>query len=364
MIITWDITRECNLNCIHCLNADKRLSGGSDLTTEKALDLINQFADYYVREIHFTGGEPFIRPDIFKLVRHATQKDIVVSFTTNGFQINEKISRELMGLSVNNIILSIDGSTPETNDSIRGKGAFNRVVEATNVLIREKERTGASLGINWSCVLLKPNLAEMPQLLALADKLKVTKLILIPFELLGNAKINEKFLKPETEEMIDVYQDLAKQMPDKRVKLSIPLPPKALNLLETKYEITLESQRERECYASTYTSYVTHDGLLYPCRYGPDIIDSLIKDGEIKPNQVSLDLKTNSFKDIYYSDLFMDFMKRVFQPAIFAKMIPCDRCEYLDSTRGLCLPKCPFKDGTEVEECLLAEKLLTDINHN
>jgi MoaA/NifB/PqqE/SkfB family radical SAM enzyme len=358
MIITWDITRECNLNCIHCLNADRRLSGGLDLITKDALNLINQFADYYVREIHFTGGEPFIRPDILQLAYHATERGLAVSFTTNGLLINESITEKLVDLAVKKIIISIDGGIPETNDLIRGEGTFNRVVEATKVLIKGKENSGARMEIIWSCVLLKPNLGEMRQLLSLADTLKVSKLMLGPLELLGNAKINEKILQPTIEEVFKACDDTAALTPKKNVMLSVPLPPKALRLLEARYHIDLESLRERTCSASTYSCYVTHDGLLYPCRYAPIIIDDVIRKGGLNPSQVTIDLKVASFREIYNSDLFLEFMRRIYEPGIYQEMVPCNRCEYIKTTEGLCLPKCPFSHETEVKDCLIAEEII------
>lgn len=358
MIVKWDVTKQCNLNCKHCLNADQRLSGSPDLTTKEALNLIDQFADYYVREIHFLGGEPFVRPDILQLAQHSNERGLTVSFTTNGLSINESIATKLADMTVKNVNISIDGGTPETNDFIRGEGSFKGAIEATKVLAKEKEDSGATMDICWCCVLQKPNVGEARRLLSLADALNVSKLMFSKLELIGNAKSNEQLLQTTTEEVFKACEKAAALMPQKHVRLSVPLHAKAVGLLEARYHVALESQRE--CHASTYWCHVTHDGRFYPCRLAHIIIDEMVRKGTLKPSQVRVDLKVDSFRDIYNSDLFLEFMRRIHEPRIYQNMFPCNRCEYMKTAQGLCLPKCPFADGTEVKECFMVEEIMKD----
>ena len=91
--ISWNLTKRCNLNCDHCyLDADFR--GGfrtDELNTEQCFTVIDQIAEVNPNAfLILTGGEPLLRPDIYKIIRYAADKKFMVVLGTNGTLINRE----------------------------------------------------------------------------------------------------------------------------------------------------------------------------------------------------------------------------------------------------------------------------------
>jgi MoaA/NifB/PqqE/SkfB family radical SAM enzyme len=131
---TW-----CNLRCVHCLNA----SGPKDpwlksLDTETVKRSIKEAESLGVKEIYFTGGEPFLHQDILKLLAFSLQV-APTTVLTNGTLITEKVSDALATLARVSpysleIRISVDDIEAAQNDRIRGKGAFAKAVRAIQLL--------------------------------------------------------------------------------------------------------------------------------------------------------------------------------------------------------------------------------------
>ncbi|MBI4551960.1 MAG: methyltransferase domain-containing protein [Candidatus Latescibacteria bacterium] len=114
----------CNLACAHCLVSSSP-EGVRGLSTERLINIIDQALELGVSRFYFTGGEPFVRRDIFDLIAYVTARAELV-ILTNAMLLKDarlealtKVDRSKLTLQV-----SLDGSTPEINDSIRGPGSF------------------------------------------------------------------------------------------------------------------------------------------------------------------------------------------------------------------------------------------------
>ena len=134
---TW-----CNLECTHCINA----SGPKEpwlkpLRVEVARAAIREAEELGVKEIYFTGGEPFLHGDILSLLGLALQT-APTTVLTNGTLIDAAMADELTALSASSpysleVRVSLDDTDPEKNDRIRGAGAFERTIDA---ILRLHER--------------------------------------------------------------------------------------------------------------------------------------------------------------------------------------------------------------------------------
>ena len=156
----------CNLTCTHCL-VSSHPEGDPGLTTERLKKVINETSDLGVYRYYFTGGEPFLRSDIFDLIEHITQEkraELIVLTNATLFH-GERLSmlkrqdRERLKLQV-----SLDGARPEINDPIRGEGTFPKIVDGL--------RTLANLGFETSltAVVTTSNLEDVVNLPALAKE--------------------------------------------------------------------------------------------------------------------------------------------------------------------------------------------------
>jgi len=171
LVVKWEITKRCNLACMHCY-ASAGESAKSELTTREARHLLTRFDELNVLNIVFTGGEPFARSDLMSLLELCYDRSICVDVLTNGTLITEVVSEKLSQLAPHSIQVSIDGATPGTHDRLRGvKGAFDRTIEAIKYLVKAKVRT------TISCTFHKGNIAELESIYHLVRQLGVQGLL-------------------------------------------------------------------------------------------------------------------------------------------------------------------------------------------
>ncbi len=171
--VTWEITAACNIACVHCLSSSGRRRP-RELTTQQALALVDELAEMQVFQIHFGGGEPFIYPGIWQVLERCSNRGLVMCISTNGTLITQERARRLKQFEPLYFQVSLDGGTPETNDSIRGKGVFKRALRGLELLAAENH----SLTVN--SVLTKYSFYELDRLYEIAAgfgaKLRVTRL--------------------------------------------------------------------------------------------------------------------------------------------------------------------------------------------
>ena len=127
---TW-----CNLECTHCLNASgPREPWLRPLDADSARRAIREGEALGVKEIYFTGGEPFLHPEIVVLLGEALEV-APTTVLTNGTRINEAMADTLAELAARTpysleIRVSLDDVDPEANDRVRGHGAWEKAVAA------------------------------------------------------------------------------------------------------------------------------------------------------------------------------------------------------------------------------------------
>jgi radical SAM protein with 4Fe4S-binding SPASM domain len=135
VIVSWEITKACNLNCSHCAS---QVMEGRELDTDEALDLIDYMHKCGVFILSFSGGEPFLRPDFFTILGRAREKGIEIGVTTNGTLLDENTVRRLSSLAPFNVHISIDG-IGEVHDSFRNRaGVFDSSVRSLTLLRKYK----------------------------------------------------------------------------------------------------------------------------------------------------------------------------------------------------------------------------------
>jgi radical SAM protein with 4Fe4S-binding SPASM domain len=125
----WEITLRCDLACRHCGSRAGR-SRPDELTTEEALDLVDQMKDLDVKEVTLIGGEAYLRDDWTAIVRRIRARDMQCSMTTGGRGITEARAAEAKAAGLESVSVSVDG-LEETHDALRGvKGSFRAATDA------------------------------------------------------------------------------------------------------------------------------------------------------------------------------------------------------------------------------------------
>jgi MoaA/NifB/PqqE/SkfB family radical SAM enzyme len=144
-VTVWNVTRTCNLRCIHCYTDSEARRYSGELTTDDGKALIRDLAGFQVPALLFSGGEPLARPDLFELVTYARSLGLRPTLSTNGTLITHEAAAKIKAAGFTYVGISLDG-IGEINDRFRGvDGAFDRAVRGFKACVGVGQRVGLRL---------------------------------------------------------------------------------------------------------------------------------------------------------------------------------------------------------------------------
>jgi radical SAM protein with 4Fe4S-binding SPASM domain len=204
-LIFWEVTKGCNLRCIHCRATATELMSPADLPTGKALNIISQIADFGNPILVLSGGEPLYRQDIFQLAEYATSRGLRTALATNGTLVTKDAADKIKNAGIKRVSISLDGADAITHDTFRGiPGAF----EAAIYGMRNLQQVGVSVQINTT--IARHNAHQLPEVLELARRLGADALhtfLLVPVGC-GVDIATEQMVPPdEYERMLNWFYD-------------------------------------------------------------------------------------------------------------------------------------------------------------
>lgn len=134
-MVAWELTRNCNLNCLHCRAAADMGPHDGELTTEECRKVLDDIKAFASPTIILTGGEPLLREDIFDIIDYGNSLGLRLVMAINGSLLTEERARKLKEGGIKRVSLSLDGKDAEHHDRFRGvEGSFQSVMEATALL--------------------------------------------------------------------------------------------------------------------------------------------------------------------------------------------------------------------------------------
>ncbi len=158
-IVVWNITRTCNLRCVHCYSDSFSERYPGELTWEQMEAVVNDLAAYQIPSLLLSGGEPLIHPHFFDLVDLASAKGLKLTISTNGTLITPEKAVRLKEANVAYVGISLDG-IGEIHDQFRGKeGAFKAALNG----FRHCEEVGQKTGLRMT--LTRHNVANLERIL-------------------------------------------------------------------------------------------------------------------------------------------------------------------------------------------------------
>lgn len=263
-VIQISLTYRCNLRCKMCSIVDL-LPQEEELSTGQILHIIDEAKDYGIGEVLLTGGEPFLREDIFKICEYADSKGLRSIITTNGL-IDRALAEQIAESKINHIHISLDG-LKETNDFFRGRGVFNRIIEGIKFLEEErKSNSFFSLGI--ACTVMDKNVKELYGLIRLAEDLNIDVINFQPL-VNDNANLLNKDAHPfwPKEDDISILEEEIKKIRSlKRRHIAIYEEPN-LELLPKYYQGRL-TRGDWVCFGgfkTVFICYSKNEPLVYSC---------------------------------------------------------------------------------------------------
>jgi len=352
-LIFWEVTKGCNLRCIHCRATATELSSPLDLPTAQALNLIEQVSQYAQPILVLSGGEPLFRADIFELARLATERGLRVALATNGTLVTKEVARRIVDAGVRRVSISLDGANAATHDAFRGiPGAFYAALKG----FRNLQELGMSLQINMT--IARHNAHELPAVLELAKSMGADALhtfLLVPVGCGVDIAAEQMVPAAEYEQILNWFYDRSQEgeielkatcaphyfrvMRQRRAAqrrassaslprpdtgaigpTDIPLPGSTgMALHPHTARAAAEGHPEgmhavtKGCLAGTGVCFISHQGEVYPCGYLPVLAG---------------DLRQQSFAEIWENSA-------VFQQLRDTENLKgkCGRCEF----RNICM---------------------------
>ena len=286
--IQWHITDRCNLRCPHCYqevyNSKSELSL-SDL--RKIADQITNALKKWKKKgrIALTGGEPFLKSEIFPLMEYLEQDESVwrIGVLTNGILINDDIVNRLKEFTkLYYIQISLDGTTQETNDFIRGKGSFKKAINSFRLLHDNEINTRLMYTVH------KKNFHDVTSLIDLAISENIKTLTIERFVPEGKgAEFKDWFLSKD--EIHKLFQEIS-QRSELEYQKGTPLQIIKYRTLwamidpdRTKIpDVPLEIDLGGMCSIGIDSLTILPDGTVLPCRRLPIPIGNLTNDSIFK----------------------------------------------------------------------------------
>lgn len=216
-VVVWNVTRACNLNCVHCYARAVEQKHEKELTHDQGLAVIDDLADFGAPVILFSGGEPLMRPDLTELARYAVSKGMRAVISTNGTLITREKANELKKIGLSYVGVSIDGMEP-VNDRFRGKkGAFKAAMAG----IKNCQEAGLKVGLRFT--INRMNKDEIPDVLDLLEEHDIPRVCFYHLVYAGRGSdlVEQDLSHEETRKVVDVIMDRTKDLHDRGIKKEV-----------------------------------------------------------------------------------------------------------------------------------------------
>ena len=269
-LVAWEITRNCNLSCVHCRASADMGPHTGELKTDACFKLLDEIADAGSPIVILTGGEPLLRKDIFDIARYGTNKGLRMVMAPNGTLITESFAKQMADSGIQRISISLDGASEKTHDTFRGvKGAFQGALNG----IKLAKEAGIEFQINTT--ITKTNLDQIPAIQELAVNLGAVAhhiFLLVPT---GRGKyiIDQEISAQEYEHTLNWFYDQREKLP---LQLKATCAPHYYRILRQRAKkdgksVSFQTHGldavTRGCLGGTGFCFISHQGIVQPCGF-------------------------------------------------------------------------------------------------
>lgn len=210
-VVVWNVTRRCNLKCVHCYAHAKNIAFDNELSTNEGKILIDDLVEFGVPVMLFSGGEPLVRKDLPELAAYAVKKGMRAVISTNGTLITPQIAQTLKDIGLSYVGISLDGME-EINDRFRGvKGAFRLAIKG----IENCKKAGIKVGLRFT--INKSNAGQIPEIYKLLEEMDIPRVCFyhLVYSGRGSELVKEDLSHEESRKAVDLIMDLTKQLHDR-----------------------------------------------------------------------------------------------------------------------------------------------------
>ncbi len=211
MLVYWEMTQACGLSCRHCRAEAMPLPHPLELDHAESERLLNQIVAFGdpLPHLILTGGDPLQRQDLYELIDRANALGLDVSITPSATQnLTRQVVDKLRSHGIQSLGLSLDGSTAERHDGIRGiQGCFETTIRGAQLAAE------FDLPIQVNTLVSEETAEDLPATYELLKSLKVMRWSLFFLIAVGRGKVLREVSPQRGEEIMDWVYDLAKVAP-------------------------------------------------------------------------------------------------------------------------------------------------------
>ncbi|MGH9714369.1 MAG: radical SAM/SPASM domain-containing protein [Candidatus Acidiferrales bacterium] len=324
-----DLTYRCNERCVHCY-LDHEDHG--EMSTEEIKNVLDQLAEAGTLFLTFSGGEIFLRTDLFDLISYARYLHFDVSLKTNALLIDSERARRLRDLRVRRIQISIYSTDPEVHDSItKVRGSYTRTIAAIRFLQAE------GLNVKIACPLMKQNLMAYRDVHSLAEELGVPYVLDLTITPKMDGDTSILPLRISTENLLPVLQDPILKAATGRQDAA----PASASRTGSSNSSGIESRAYDDipCSAGHNSCYISPYADVFPCVQMPIAAGNL---------------RRERFKDVWFDSSTMNRVRAVRE----SQLPVCSGCsirEYCERCPGLAQMEGGDMLGAYERACEMAE---------
>jgi len=331
--VHFDLTYRCNERCVHCyLDHDNH----GELTTAECLQVLDDLARSGALFLTFSGGEIFLRPDLYEILAAARRLHFDISLKTNALLVTPERAARLGELGVRRVQISVYSDIPAVHDAItKVPGSLQRTLAAIPILLQH------GLQVKLACPLMRENLLAYRGVMALAEKLGVPYILDLTITPMMDGSSGPLAHRASVSSLLPLLQD-ARLEACKPQPTSATARPESVGPLGSAVSRGIESPAYQDlpCSAGHNSCYISPYGDVFPCVQLP---------------QAAGNLRREKFDDIWYHAPQLERLR-----AIRESQLPvCSRCEirsYCERCPGLALMEGGNLLGAYERACALAEE--------
>ena len=324
-VVVWNMTRRCNLKCVHCYARSEDISYDNELNHEQCITMIDDLAEFGVPVLLFSGGEPTVHPRLVEYAQYAVSKGMRAVISTNGTLITKEKAKILKEIGLSYVGISLDG-LEETHDKFRGvKGSFKKVMAA----IENCQQVGIKVGLRFT--INKRNVKDIPGIFDLLEEKNIPRACFyhLVYSGRGSEIAKEDLSHEETRKVLDLIMDRTKDLHDRNL-------PKEVLTVDNHadgpyvYQRLLDEDPERA--AEVLELLEMNEG-----NNSGRGIGCISWDGEVHPDQFWREKSLGNVKDKPFSEIWTnvdnEFLMKLKEKKKYVKG-RCSQCRWLDICGG------------------------------
>jgi radical SAM protein with 4Fe4S-binding SPASM domain len=333
--VHFDLTYRCNERCVHCyLDHDDH----GELTTAECLKVLEDLARSGTLFLTFSGGEIFLRPDLYEILAAARRLHFDISLKSNALLVTPERAAKLREFGVRRVQISVYSDIAAIHDAItKVPGSLERTLAAIPILLEH------GLQVKLACPLMQENLMAYRGVMALAEKLGVPYILDLTITPMMDGSSGPLEHRASVSSLLPVLRDPAlhgcKPQPTAQAEIAMAaLPPSLGSAVSSGMESA--AYEDLPCSAGHNSCYISPYGDVFPCVQLP---------------QAAGNVRREKFDDIWYHAPQLERLR-----AIRESQLPiCSRCEirsYCERCPGLALMEAGDLLGAYERACALAEE--------